>query len=49
MIMRHRGATPEVDREGWAVAGLHHYPRGTDLAEAEDPGGHRAQLGEARN
>ena len=23
--------------------GLHHYPKGTDLAEAEDLGGHRAQ------
>ena len=32
----------QAQTEG-AHRGLHHYPRGTDLAEAEDLGGHRAQ------
>ena len=43
-VRRHRpgGLLTLVQTEG-AHHGLHHYPSGTDLARAEDPGGHRAQ------
>ena len=43
-VRRHSpgGLLALVQTEG-AHHGLHHYPSGTDLARAEDPGGHRAQ------